>query len=230
MSEGGQKPPSDAETAGEVGEGSAPARPSAFTLVLGIVNAVLTVLYPVAIWLGLTRLGTRGTGILVLGLLVPLVAFRLRGADRTTFWSVLRIPIAILCLSVLGIVTEDARYVLALPVLINTVLLLTFGETLRAGQVPMIERFARLQDPRLTPEKQAHCRRWTVRWCVFFVLNGIAAALLGVFATPFVWAAYTGGIAYALMGVLFSIEYVERKRRFREFGKGPLDRLMSRVL
>lgn len=207
-----------------------PSRPSAFTLALGILNAVLTVLYPVAIWLGLTRLGTRSTGVLVLGLLVPLVAFRLRNVDRRTFWSVLRIPIAILCLIVLGILTDDPRYVLALPVLINTILLFTFGETLRKGEVPMIERFARLQEPALSPEKQAHCRRWTVRWCVFFVINGAIAAALGLWATPFVWATYTGGIAYALMGLLFSIEYVERKRRFRDFGAGFLDRLLARVL
>lgn len=204
-------------------------RPSAFTVALGVLNAVLTVLYPVAIWLGLTRLGTRATSVIVLGLLVPLLAFRLRGADRSTFWSVLRVPMAISCVVVLSAITDDARLLLALPVLISAILLFSFGETLRAGQVPMIERFARMSDPHLTDAKRAHCRRWTVRWCGFFVLNGVIAALLGLWATPFVWASYTGGVAYALMGVLFSIEYVERKARFREYGRGPLDRALARV-
>lgn len=212
------------------GEPEAKKRPGAFALVLGILNAVLTVLYPVAIWLGLTRLGARATSVMVLGLLIPILAFRLRGADRSTFWAVLRVPMAILVLVVLGILTDDARFVLALPVLISAVLLFTFGETLRAGQVPMIERFARMQEKDLSPEKQAHCRRWTQIWCGFFVVNGAIAALLGGLATPFVWAAYTGGIAYALMGALFAVELVARRRRFRDFGRGPIDRLLKRVL
>lgn len=210
--------------------GGARPRPSAITVALGVLNGVLTVLYPVAIWLGLTRLGARATSVMVLGLLVPILAFRLRGADRTTFWSVLRVPLAILVLVVLGILTDDPRFVLALPVLINAVLLVTFGETLRAGQVPMIERFARMQEKDLSPAKQAHCRRWTGIWCGFFLVNGAIAAALGVIATPFVWVAYTGGIAYALMGVLFAVELVVRKRTFRDFGDGPLDRLLSRLL
>jgi len=213
----------------EVPEGqAASARPSTFTVALGVLNAVLTVLYPVAIWLGLTQLGTRATSVMVLGLLVPLVAFRLRGADRSTFWSVLRVPLAILCVVVLSAITNDERLLLSLPVLISVILLLSFGETLRPGQVPMIERFARLSDPHLTGDKRAHCRRWTQRWCAFFVLNGVIAAVLGLLASPFVWASYTGGVAYALMGVLFSLEYVERKARFREYERGPLDRLLAR--
>ncbi len=211
-------------------QGAGPPRPSGLTLALGVLNAVLTVLYPVAVWLGLTRLGARATSVMILGLLIPLLAFRLRGMERSTFWSVLRVPLAILLLVVLGILTDDPRFVLALPVLINAVLLLTFGETLRAGAVPMIERFARMQEKELSDEKQAHCRRWTGIWCGFFVANGAAAALLGAFATPFLWAAYTGGLAYALMGALFAVEFVDRRRRFRDFGAGPLDRALRRLI
>ena len=68
--------------------------------------------------------------------------------------------------------SEDARFVLAMPVVINAVLLATFAETLRRGQTPIIERFARLVEKELTGEKRAHCRRWTAHWCGFFALNG----------------------------------------------------------
>ena len=133
---------------------SARPKPTPIDLVVGIVNAVLVVAYPIAIWLGLTYLGTRSVSVMVLGLLVPMLAIRLRKADRATFWSIVRVPIAILALVVLGAITEDPRFVLAMPVVINVVLLATFGETLRAGQVPMIERFARLSEPELSAEKQ----------------------------------------------------------------------------
>ena len=195
-----------------------------------VINAILVIAYPIAVWIGLTHLGARGVSVMVLALLVPGLAWRLRGADRTTFWSVVRVPIAILCLVVLGIATDDARYVLALPVLINTVLLATFGASLRAGAVPMIERFARMQTSALSDAQRAHCRRWTTRWCAFFVANGAIAAALGAWASPFWWAAYNGGIAYALMGAMFAGEFIERRARFREFGESALDRALRRLI
>ncbi len=199
-------------------------------MVLGIVNAILAVAYPVIVWIGLTRLGTRAVSVIVLALVVPMLAIRLRKADRATFWSIVRVPIAILVLVVLGAITQDARFVLAMPVVINLVLLATFGETLRAGQTPMIERFARLVETELSDDKRAHCRSWTQRWCIFFALNAAVALALGLFATPFMWAAYNGGIAYALIGVMFAIEYVSRKARFRDDPpRNPMDRLMRRV-
>ena len=193
-------------------------------------NAILVVLYPIAIWIGLTTLGTRSVSVIVLGLLIPMLAIRLRRADRATFWSIVRVPIAILVLVVLGAVTGDARFVLAMPVVINVVLLATFAETLREGQTPIIERFARLVDKELSEAKRAHCRRWTIGWCLFFALNATTALALGLFATPFAWAAYNGGIAYALIGAMFASEYVSRKATFRDDApRNAMDRLMTKV-
>ena len=198
--------------------------------VIAIVNAVLVILYPALVWLGLSYLGTRGVAVLVLALLVPSLALRLRKADRATFWSIVRVPIAMLALLVLGAVTDDPRFVLAMPVLVNAVLLLTFGETLRAGQTSLIERFARMQEKDLSQAKCAHCRRWTARWCVFFVLNGGTALALGLLAPLAWWAAYTGGIAYGLMGLMFAGEYVARKATFRDDPpRNPIDRVLKRV-
>ena len=204
-------------------------RPSKADVVLAIVNAVAALAYPVVVWIGLTTLGTRAVSVLVLALLVPMLAIRLRKADRATFWSIVRVPVAILVLVVVGAVTEDARFVLAMPVVINVVLLATFGETLRAGQTPMIERFARMQDPDLDPARCAHCRQFTWVWSVFFLCNGATAAALALAAPLSFWATYTGLVAYVLMGVLFTVEYVIRKARFRDYGSGPHDRLLARL-
>ncbi len=198
--------------------------------VVAIVNAILVVLYPVAVWVGLSYLGTRAVSFIVLALLVPTLALRLRKADRATFWTVVRVPIAILVLVVLGAATDDPRFVLAMPVLVNVVLLFTFGETLRDGQMPIIERFARMQEKELSSGKQAHCRRWTALWCGFFVVNGGTALALGLFAPLSWWATYSGGIAYALMGLMFAVEYVSRKATFRDDApRNPLDRAMARI-
>jgi uncharacterized membrane protein len=204
-------------------------KPTRLGVALAIVNGTLVGLYPVAVWVGLTYLSTRAVGLLVVGLLVPMLAVRLWRADRSTFWSILRVPLAILGLILVGVILDDRRYVLAMPVLINTVLLLTFGPTLRPGAVPMIERFARMQDPELGPDKQAHCRQFTWVWCGFFALNGGLAAVLALWAPIAWWATYTGLVAYVLMGILFTVEYVIRKARFREYGRGPHDRLLARL-
>ncbi len=207
-----------------------PARRSPLGLILAVVNGTLLGLYPVAVWIGLTYLSARAVGVIVLAFVVPMLALRLRGADRTTFWAILRIPLAILGLVTVGVVLDDARYVLAMPVLINVVLLVTFGASLAPGATPMIERFARMQDPDLDAPRQAHCRQFTWVWSLFFVLNGGTAAFLAWAAPLSWWATYTGLIAYGLMGLLFAIEYVVRKARFRELGRGLHDRLLARVL
>ncbi len=208
--------------------GPAP-RPSRLGLVLGIVNGTLVGLYPVAVWIGLSYLGTRAVGLLVVAFVVPMLVIRLWRAERTSFWAILRIPLAILALVTLGVVLDDPRYVLAMPVLVNGVLLAMFGPSLAPGATPMIERFARMQDPSLTPDKVAHCRQFTWVWCGFFVLNGATAAVLALGAPVRWWATYTGLVAYVLMGLLFSLEYVVRKVRFREYGPWPHDRALAKL-
>lgn len=204
-------------------------RPTKLGVFLAFLNGTLLGLYPVAIWVGLTYLSTRTVGILVLALVIPLAALRLRGADRATFWTVLRIPLVIMGLIVLGIVLDDPRYVLAMPVLINLTLLVTFGATLVGNAMPMIERFARMQEPTLSEAQVAHCRQFTLVWVIFFILNGSTALLLGLFAPLSFWATYTGLIAYILMGLLFALEYIVRKARFRDYGESFRDRMLARV-
>lgn len=179
-----------------------------------VLNATLVIAYPIAVFWGLTHMPARWVSLIILAVMVPGVALRFRKADRATFWSMVRLPIAILLLVVGGIVTDDRRFVLALPVLINTVLLLEFVVTLRGGEVPMVERFARMQEPELDATKQRHCRHWTIAWCVFFLGNAVTATVLAIAAPLWWWTVYTGAISYALMGLMFAVEWTQRRWRF----------------
>jgi acyl-coenzyme A synthetase/AMP-(fatty) acid ligase len=81
----------------------------------------------------------------------------------------------------------------------------------------MIFRFALLQDKTIkgSPgEKRisSYCRKVTVIWCAFFILNEAAAAFTIFFGSDFVWSIYNGGISYILMGILFACEYLVRIR------------------
>jgi uncharacterized membrane protein len=211
----------------EEAERSRALRPGKGGVVLTVLSGALTVLYPVAVYFGLAHFRPRVVGLLLIALLLPGLLLRARGVAREALWGVLKLPLALIALLAVAAALDDPRLVLALPVLINTLLLAGFGGSLRS--VPMVERFARMQDPALGPAQVAYCRTVTKVWCGFFVLNGLTAGLLAAYAPVKVWAFYTSFLSYVLMGALGASEYVVRKARFREYGRGLHDRLIARL-
>lgn len=198
-------------------------------IVVGVLTTILVALYPVAIWFGLTHFSARTVSLWILVLLVPALLFRFRKARREDVWAVLRIPLVISLTLGAGALFDDRRFVLAMPVLVNIGLLITFAASLRG--TPIVERFARMHSEDELGEGQiGHCRQVTWAWIVFFFLNAtIAAGLALDEAWVAAWAAYNGGIAYGLMGAMFVTEYVVRQYRFRKYGGGLHDRLLSRI-
>jgi len=198
-------------------------------ILVGVLTTILIVLYPIGIWFGLTHFSARTVSLWILAMLVPSMLYRFRKAKREDLWAVLRIPLVIVIVVGCGALFDDRRFVLAMPVLINLALLATFAASL--GGTPIIERFARMQEEdELSDEQVRHCRQVTWAWIVFFVLNASVAAVLGWDeAWVDAWAAYNGGVAYALMGVMFAGEYVLRQYRFRRYGAGLHDRLLRRI-
>lgn len=197
-------------------------------ILVAILTAVMVVLYPVGIWLGLTYFSARSVGLWVLALLVPMALYRFRKAKREDALAVLRVPAVVGAVVGVGTLLDDQRFVLLTPVVINVGLLLTFAVSLRG--VPMAERFARLQLGDDMSEGQIrHCRQATWAWVLFFAANASVAGALVLYGDVQAWAAYNGGVAYALMGLMFAGELLVRKYRFREYGDGLHDRLLSRL-
>jgi hypothetical protein len=93
----------------------------------------------------------------------------------------------------------------------------------------MVERFARVFEADFPDWKRPYCRNLTLLWCVFLGANAVCVGWLAL-AAPFGWwVVYTGGIFYALFGALMLGEYGFRKLWFREYGEGPVDRLLARA-
>jgi len=97
------------------------------------------------------------------------------------------------------------------PVLISAFMLGLFGLSLKYGP-PVAERLARLRDPQLPPVAIRYTRRVTQVWSLFFLVNGLIAAGLTLWAPLSWWTLYNGLIAYAVMGLLFAIEWLTRQR------------------
>lgn len=184
--------------------------------------------YPLLVYVGVSRWSPRILGLVLLAALLPGLVSKLWTADRAHLWPVLRVPLSLFALVGLGAALNEPRFFYALPVLVNLMLLANFAATLR-GPVSMIERFARMQEPELPPGGEAYCRKVTIVWCWFFVANAAASAALALWAPVAWWSLYVGGIAYLLIGVMFTVEYIVRKATFRRFSDALPDRLLRKV-
>ena len=168
------------------------------------VLVVLTVLYPLGVYLAMGRVAPEWLAMLLVALAV------LRAlVTRQRFWWAVVSGAAVLALA--AWLQGDALAVKLYPVLVNAALLLVFGLSLRFG-TPVIERLARIQEPDLPAYAVAYTRRVTQAWCVFFLVNGAIALATATLASERVWALYNGLVAYVLIGAMFAGEWLLRQR------------------
>jgi uncharacterized membrane protein len=173
--------------------------------VLTALTVLITLLYPLAIWLGHGKVEPRWlAGILLLAAATRLPGLRISVQAR---WSVA----AALLLAGYAVWSNHLLPLKLYPVLVNGALLGVFGYSL-LHPPSLIERLARLQEPDLPAAAIGYTRRVTQVWCGFFVCNGAIALATALWASEAVWSLYTGVIAYVLMGILFGGEYLLRLR------------------
>ena len=98
------------------------------------------------------------------------------------------------------------------PVIISAGMLGAFAWSLRRGAVPLVERFARkLEKQPLDARGVVYCRRVTWAW-VLFLSAHLSVTVATLWASAEVWVIYNGGVAYALMGLMFAGEWLIRRR------------------
>lgn len=122
----------------------------------------------------------------------------------------LRLGLAGLLIGV-SVVSEAELGLRAYPVLVNLAMLSVFATSLWHG-MPVIERLARLQEPDLPPAGVRYTRQVTRVWCGFFIMNASIATWTALYADLATWTLYNGLISYGLMGLLFSGEWLVRRR------------------
>jgi len=189
--------------------------------IIQIVAALALLLYPFAVYVGLSHFDVRAAALVLLVLIAPAAIARLRKYRSSEVRALAFVPLVTVGLLAASAVLDAAGFILLVPVFVNLGLLATFGPTLRWGP-PMIERFARLQEPELSESKVSWCRTWTWIWCAFFSLNAAAAAALALFAPLRWWTLYNGLIAYGLIGLLFAAEFVLRHLKFGRAGNDAM--------
>lgn len=163
--------------------------------------------------------------------LLWLVGLALSGALRQ------RRPWAWICLVVLAailywlVVAGHGLYALYVPpVAIPAALLLLFASSLRAGEIPLVTRIARLMhEGELPPDLVTYTRQVTMLWCLVCGSLFMSAVLLAIFATPAWWSLMTNLVHYLVLGAVFLLEYGWRRIRFRHHPHLGLFQFLRRV-
>lgn len=190
-------------------------RPRTFAAIaFRVLVGAFFIAYPVLVWLGLSHQSPRWLAVVLLCLVAPIAAMRMAKSRSTGLRGLAWAPLITVLGLALSATLDEAGFMLVVPVAMSALFLAAFGSSLRRGAMPMVERFARLQESELSPEQVAWCRLWTVIWSVFFVANGLTALVLAVAAPLFWWTTYNGLVSYILMGCLFACEWTVRRRRF----------------
>lgn len=98
------------------------------------------------------------------------------------------------------------------PILINLLLALLFGRTLRSGKTPLITQYSILLRRRLEPEVIGYTRCVTQLWTGFFLLLAGESLLLAVFASIEIWSLFSNLLNYIFTALFFVGEYLFRLR------------------
>ena len=175
---------------------------------LTILSAIVLLAYPFAVYYGLNQWGV-GT---VAGVLGGLFVLRMFGANKTKLRELKYIAWVSgamgLILALLALSFKDTSWFTYYPVIVNILMLILFSSSLWQKET-LIERFARLQDPKLPDYAIAYTRTVTKVWCLFFIVNG-SISLTTSFISLDIWTLYNGLISYLLVGLLFSVEWLVR--------------------
>ena len=172
---------------------------------------MLWLAYPVVIFFGIQFFQPRYVAMLIAFLLIV----RWWTEARSIVSGMSSVYLAVFSILLLGIIvttiTNNETMLRLYPALVNCGMLLIFGFSLKYPP-SIIERFARLHEPDLTASGICYTRTVTQIWCVFFVFNGSIAVFTALYTSREIWSLYNGLIAYILMGIVFSGEWLVRRR------------------
>lgn len=191
-----------------------------------IVSSLLSVSYPLWVWLMLTYqrgvmwfaglLLLIGGGRLLFALLSKRSEHSTSSASPSRFfprwWSV-GLNGAMAGLGLWGLLANDGTAFQVYPLMISGGLLAVFAGSLLT-QKSMIQRFAEVYEKDITPQKQAYMRKVTQLWCIFFIVNFGVSAYTWQAMSLSAWTWYNGVISYLFIGLLLVGEYAYRKLIF----------------
>lgn len=174
---------------------------------LSVLTSGILLLYPFAVYLGLTFFSVSHLA-LVLLLLLSLRLVLMKNVLGKMPW--------ILPASLFGggaviasLLTDSPLGVSLYPVMVNITMLVVFAYSY-VKPPTVIETFARIKEPDLTPAGVKYTRKVTLVWCCFFLGNGSISLYTVFYASLETWMLYNGFISYLIMACLMAVEFLVR--------------------
>lgn len=171
-------------------------------------TALVTILYPIAVWLFWGKVNPIVFAIPVMGIVLSRIYHTKLVSHQ------LRLPVlamaSLLILTAFMLAPQIST--LIYPFIISLVLLIFFGLSLRSTKTPVIEKLARAHDPDFPDHAVSYTRRVTWVWVIYFLGNAVLNLLWIISDNIEAWVLHNTVIAYVVMGILFAGEWLVRQR------------------
>ncbi|MCZ6854649.1 MAG: hypothetical protein O7G86_12090 [Gammaproteobacteria bacterium] len=174
-----------------------------------VATLLIAVIYPVAVFVTLKFFSITELGYVTL--IIGAVRFLLTLSPKKPHMRFDKLGGLLIAIGVIILWSESASTARLYPVIVNLGMLAYFGWSW-LHPPSAIERIARISEPDLPPHAVIYTARVTLVWCLFFVVNGTIAFYTAFWSSLEIWTLYNGLIAYLAMGLLFSVEYLIRRR------------------
>lgn len=159
---------------------------------------MLSIGYPFAVYFARDTVSARS----FVSAAVALVAVRVLTA-RSAVSRAWRLPLLLMTFVLIASTLLDAEIAeKSYPTLMSLAAALVFGWSLYHSP-SLIETFARLRRTDLPPAAIAYCRKVTIVWTAWLVINAAIAAGLALWGSLAIWTLWTGLLSYLGMGLLF---------------------------
>lgn len=196
-------------------------------VVLNIISGLFIVASPWVLYWTLSQGDVTVAAITLIAWVIIRTIPVLLSAKQEQRMAALQLPAIALVFAILGWIFDQGVLLLVMPSATQAAFGGTFLRSLKT--TPLIENFARMVKADLSPGEVAHCRTWTRVWGFYLLLLAAIGLVLAATVSLAVWTVYVGLVSYGLVGVLFAVEYVTRKLKFRDYGRNPLDWFLSKL-
>lgn len=172
--------------------------------------AVLFLLYPVVIFFAIKKFDV-STASLVVVLLLFCRLFIFRPKADHPFARALEIILwPVLIYNLVNLYFHNELALKVYPFLMSFSFFCLFAHSLFLGK-PIIEKFARLYSPDLSPEKLKYITRLTLIWTGWLLVNSIFAFYTMLWTDFEIWVFYNNVVFYVVSGGIFAIDLIYRK-------------------
>lgn len=169
-----------------------------------IILAGFALAYPALVYYLQDTLPPAAFVVLALSLVALRIAF-VRGGGNSFRPALVATAVALTGIAFLNVTLAARSY----PVLMSLAAASVFAATL-FKPASLVERIAVARGHAWSEGLRAYCRKVTLLWTVWLILNAAVAAVLAVGNDDRAWALWTGLVSYLISGLLFGIEWLVR--------------------